>query len=70
MGENCWSANAALYHESKTGSPAAAARNDLRKIGMDDAFFMFWLIAKQGVDRAAVSYKLLQTRLAGQQRHS
>jgi len=23
---------------------------------MDDAFFMFWLIAKQGVDRAAAGY--------------
>ena len=55
-GKKNWTANAALYHESKTGSPAATARNDLRKIGMDDAFFMFWLIAKQGVDRAAAGY--------------
>ena len=55
-GKKCWSANAALYHESKTCSSGAALHKGARKIGMDDAFFMFWLIAKQGVDRAAAGY--------------
>ena len=55
-GKKCWSDHTALYHESKTGSPAAATRTDLRKLKMDDAFFMFWLIAKQGIDRAAAGY--------------
>ena len=46
----------ALLHESKGPSPQRAARGDLRVIGMDDAFFMFWLITKQGISSSAAGY--------------
>jgi len=55
-GKKRWSDRCVLFHESKGPSPQRAARSDLRVIGMDDAFFMLWLIAKQGISRSAAGY--------------
>lgn len=52
-GKKRWGDRFVLFHESKGPSLHREARGDLRVIGMDDTFFMFWFVAKQGISRSA-----------------
>ena len=55
-GEKHWSDRCNLWHESKDARATHHRRVQGRVFKMEDAFFLFWFIAKTGVDRGAAGY--------------
>lgn len=55
-GKKRWSDRCNLWHESKDARATHHRRVEGRVLKMEDAFFLFWFIAKTGVDRGAAGY--------------